>query len=806
MKPQIASDYGIWQRVFLWIASCTAACCLTATVSTAAELSGQNCRLAIVPDQPLSRDRNTTLLARFDARDDSNANFARVHGDEMGHNSDPTVDGKFGGGVAVHGENGFLLYSGLDNCPRLSGTVEFWVRSDSEKSVWADGIGHWLMVLYPERAEYDVRYGMQPNILSLYKTPTNHLVFKLFEGGVQRYNLGSRLARPDTGKSLSIGVEDLDAKTWHHFLCSWDLRPPGRLWLLVDGVGTTAELDRAEDAPEPNPGNFILLGGLSGLPGDKIRTSECAFDDFRIQSATVTHRLREPLPPKRTVGEIDETRLLETEDAVRSMLDFLLQLQFEGGLLPSYSWPALDSSGWGDIGRGVDMWFPASAKLGETLIRAWRIWGDERYLDGAIEAANMFCETQFPEGAWAYAYTYSRGRMLPKNRRVYIAQAMQSNQIRFLSLMSCLLGDERYEQAIRKAGDWHASIQFPSGAWGWEGYPLDHKGPYGHPALNDIVTPQAMWDLFVIWCATGEDKYLRPLEQAGQWLIDAQSGPPMYGWADQYDENNNFIWMRNFEPPAVSMQAVWSAARGLVFMYDLTGDPRYLEPLRKVLTWMESVPEKERGWLWYAHRDYSAEENFAVIKTPDDPEGIKQGVAIRAGEPVVAYYRELLPVTHDKAVREIIPRLAAHYGVKHRWIEDLVRQALEERADGPVFPGRFGKLPRIRFAETAPSVADYARQFNQSPRGAILEKLAAFARGEPGDLVTQHRDYGWCFNPNQALNYCEQVLDDIEAARVAAGDFRPGWIPRYGRWPGGSWVYMDPGRDFLASPLAANNQ
>ena len=104
----------------------------------------------------------------------------------------------------------------------------------------------------------------------------------------------------------------------------------------------------------------------------------------------------------------------------------------------------------------------------------------------------------------------------------------------------------------------------------------------------------------------------------------------MHGWADQYDENNSFIWMRNFEPPAVSMQAVWSAARGLLFMYDLTGDDRYLAPLRKILAWMESVPEDQQGWLWYAHRDYSAEKNLAVIRTPDHPEGAKQGVPVRA--------------------------------------------------------------------------------------------------------------------------------------------------------------------------------
>jgi hypothetical protein len=787
MKPNCLLNRGrnvpTWGWVFL-IGGCLA-------LPTRAEtLAGQPCRLAAVPDQPLARDRHTTLLAHFDAADRSDADFARVHREEMGYNRDPSVAGRFGGGVAVRGTDGFVMFSGMDNYSRWKGTAEFWVQSNAEKSIWADGIGHWLLVLYPERGEYDVRYGMQPHFLSLYKTPDNQLVFKHYEGGIARYAAAVRLGQADTGKSLSLPTAHLDAAAWHHVACSWDLRPPGRLWLLLDGQGVTAELNRPADAPGPNPGNFILLGGFSGLPGDNVRTSECQFDDFRLQSDTVERRLAEPAPPERTVHPVEEARLLEMEDATRAMLDFLLQLQFQGGLLPQYTWPALTPSGWGDIGRGVDMWFSGSARLGDVLARAWRLWGDDRYLDGAIEAAQMFCETQFPEGAWAYAYTYSRGQMLAKGRSVYIAQAMQSNQIRFLCLMWKLVGDPRFEQAIRRAGDWHASIQFPSGAWGWEAYPLGHTGPYGHPALNDAVTPQAMWDLFVIWCATGDEKYLKPLAAGGQWIIDAQSGPPIYGWADQYDENNQFIWMRNFEPPAVSMQAVQSASLGLLLMYDLTGDEKYLEPLRKVLTWLETVPEEARGWLWYAHRDYSAEENQAVVRTADHPEGIKQGVPIRAGEPVVAYYNEMLPVTHPKAIQEITPRLDSHYGTKYPWPEAFLRSALAARENGPVFPGRFGTKPRAQFAETAPTAADFAAQFNQGRHAETVARLAAFAHGEPGDLVSQHRDYGVCFDPGTALGYCEQLLDALESARVALGDHPPEWIPRYARPGNGAWVYM----------------
>ena len=803
-RPQVVNNYNTGQPARLRFGRLilVAAVCLPAAAGRAEVLSGEPCRLAAPPELPLTRDRHTTLLAHFDSPSGSAADFARAAADEMGYGSDPAVEGKFGRGVAVSGTNGFVMFSGLDNYDRLAGMAEFWVRSDAEKSIWSDGVGHWLLVLYPERGEYGPRYGMQPHFLSLYKSPENQLVFKLDQGAIARYAAAVQLTRQDRGTCVTLPVAKLRAAAWHHVACAWDLRPPGRLWLLLDGQGVTASLHRAPDAAEPNPGNFILLGGFSGLPGDGVRASDCRFDDFRIQSGGLARRLVQPAPPQRAAELIDEPRLLAMEDATRTTLDFLLKLQVHGGLLPQYTWPALTPSGWGDIGRGVDMWFSGSARLGDVLLRAWRVWGDDRYRDGAIEAANMFCDTQLEPGAWAYAYTYSRGRMLPKNQRVYIAQAMQDNQIRFLCWMWRSVGDPRYERALRKAGDWHASIQFPSGAWGWEAYPLEHRGPYGHPALNDAVTPQAMSDLFDIWCATGDDKYLAPLAAAGQWLIDAQSEAPIRGWADQYDEHNKFIWMRSFEPPAVSMQAISAATRGLLLMYDITGQDKYLEPLRKVLGWMETVPEAAHGWLWYAHRDYSAEENQAVVRSAENPEGTKQGVPIRAGQPVVAYYNELLPVTHEKAIRKIIPRLAAHYGVKFPWQEQAVRQALAARQRGPVFPGRCGTKPRSEFAASAPSAADFADLFNQAHHTDQVEQLTAFARGEPGNLVNNHRDYGRSFNPGTALQYCELLLDDIEAARVALGDQTPNWIPRYGRGGVlGDAVYMDPERDYYAAPL-----
>ncbi len=676
-----------------------------------AVLQSEQCRLQVVPAEPLARDRHTMLLAHFDAEDSNDADYARVQRAEVGTAGNAGAPGRFSGGVSVEGNAGAVMYPGLDNYNPNLGTVEFWAQSRAEESIWADGKEHWLLVLYPERGGVGPRYEMAPHFITLRKTNDGTLEFKIADYGMAPYSAAVSL-RADKGFALRLPVEELDPAAWHHILVSWDLRGQCRMWLLVDGEGVTGQKVLPEYALPPNPGIAVVLGGFWGLPGDDVRTSDCNLDDFRIQDCTVEVRLEgaQEWPDH----GIDEERLMAEEDLARAMLDKLMELQFHGGCSASYHWPTYTPTGWSLVGRGVDMWFVNSAWAGNALMRGWLVWGDDRYLDAAIEAADMFCETQLENGSWACHYTYSRGEFIPWGNRSYIAQSMQSNQLRFLCMMYKLLGYERYGEAIRKVGDWMVSIQFPSGAWGWESYPLGHTGPYGHPALNDAVTPQAMWDLFIIWCATGDGKYLEPVEKGAQWIVDAQADAPTYGWADQYDEENNFIWMRNFEPPAVSMQAISSATWGLCLAYDVTGDEKYLEPLRNVLTWMDTVPEDQRGWLWY------------------DPE---------TNVPVVAYYNEMLPVTDPKAIEEIIPRLAAHYGVKYTWQADRIRRELEMRENGPVYPDWRGMRAQSDFAQ-APGIEAFAEAFNADQTARAREQLTAWAEGKPiGSETSRLKQY-----------------------------------------------------------------
>ncbi len=739
-------------------------------------LEVEPCRLQAVPAEAPRRDRHTMLLAHFDDEASWNADYARADPTEVGVGQIIPVPGRFGKGAivtdvterkSVYSADGVqpdrLMYPGLDNLNFQKGTLEFWAQSSVQESIWSDGKEHWFVVLFPERSRMLARYGMSPHAIVLRKTTDDEFELKLMDERFAMYRSYESLTRTDKGSWLRLPVSKLDAAAWHHILISWDLRGEGRLWLTVDGVGVTASLGRDQDALPPNPGIYLFFGGFWQIP------SECNLDELRVQECTVESRLpgAQPVPDR----GIDEQRLLREEDLARKALDKILELQFKGGLANRYMWPNYAPGGWEFVGRGIDMWDANSAFAGDVLMRAWLLWGDDRYLDGAIDAADMFCKLQWENGSWAYHHTYSRGEFLPWGE-AYIAQQMQTNQIRFLCLMYRLLGYERYENAVRKFGDWLIAIQHPEGAWGWHAYPEGTTAPYGNRALNDGVTTQVMSDLHVIWCATGDDKYLQPILKGVEWVIKAQAGPPTYGWADQYDKDFNRIWNRESEPPAISNGAINAAKNGLLLAYDLTGKDEFLDPLRRTLEWMASLPENKRGYLWY------------------DPE---------TGEPVDAQAYKMIPIVDPK-------------GHDKNW-HHRIRDALESRKNGPVYSDWRGDRRRAEF-DDFPTVEDFVESFKSDRYSNVRENFAAWAVGKPGTNLVQTMGgthgqpayclYGRVFDIGGLIDGCASLLSDSETARVGLGDIEPTAVPRYAHRAGNdTWVYMDPQRNFRRTPLAA---
>ena len=99
---------------------------------------------------------------------------------------------------------------------------------------------------------------------------------------------------------------------------------------------------------------------------------------------------------------------------------------------------------------------------------------------------------------------------------------------------------------------------------------------------------------------TGDRRYLDAVQRGGEWLLKAQLPAPMWGWASQYDRNNQPIWARSFEPPAVDDGSGNTyALRGMEFMYQLTGEVRYLDAgIRCVDGLKQAVARDREGILW----------------------------------------------------------------------------------------------------------------------------------------------------------------------------------------------------------------
>ncbi len=74
-------------RWFNWPTPWLCCCAMLLRFATSvmgAELESTECRLQVVPDHPLARDRHTTLWASFDAVDHNNAEYARTHTEDIG--------------------------------------------------------------------------------------------------------------------------------------------------------------------------------------------------------------------------------------------------------------------------------------------------------------------------------------------------------------------------------------------------------------------------------------------------------------------------------------------------------------------------------------------------------------------------------------------------------------------------------------------------------------------------------------------------------------------------------------------------
>ena len=488
----------------------------------------------------VERDRHTTLIARFDDAASCDADYARADGRSNGLWFDPSVDGKHGGGVEVEKGQSQIHFNVKGNMREARGTLQFWVRGKrGNDNIWNDGKGHWL---FSARAT--------DNDLQLYKHTDNKL--RLVWG-----------RRPYKGAENVIGmveipVHDLKADAWHHLAVSWD-SDEGRIWLAVNGKWRSVRMDDPMDVHE----FYLLFFGASHDGGWDEKDATIAFataggtlDELKISDITmpemVSLRDRETYLP--------DDLAMRLNDAVTVHLDFMAQHQRGGAWsAPAYSWPTMipcetSYRPFAHAGRWVNFLHGPNGTpgVGQLYLNAYQVLGDQRYLDIAEQAGDWVVAAQDPRGYWFFRYdrhTASKPTAKGKPARTAFHDGLQMIPAMFLATLYEVTGDEKWLIAFKRASEFVLHAQNPNGSWShnWDVAGKFSVNRFGELQAGDFsngIMHSQMTVMLVAYGVTGDRRYVESLVGAADWIATAQLGPPTYGWAAHYDENNEPSWGR----------------------------------------------------------------------------------------------------------------------------------------------------------------------------------------------------------------------------------------------------------------------
>lgn len=548
------------------------------------------------------------------------------------------------------------------NLPVERGTVGMLIRCSGDRT-WADGKRTYLMGLAPQVGECLSITTDNGTGLLLYKDADNALVLGAYQFHDGRLNpefrsaeSGFDIAEPDQVVAR-IPVANLPADGWIPVCVGWD-REAQKAWL---GVG-----DRIESSTvsyRPAPWLCLLLGAPPSARYNHAVGFDGDIDDLIVDERTpdeapgvgLTPPDSRPSMARPERGLPEAVCLAEDpagsvyEEIVRGHLDNVIRLQEDhGGWTYDAAWPS-------------GMWFLStkvfipythkhfnnqkdggSAACAMQLLIGYEALGDERYLEAAERTAGTLMQLQDPSGWWPYTALYDPSTDTFTKRssaEARIQDHVQTHPTLLLLLLAKLTGDATYQEAAERGLAFLMHAQNPNGSWSHHWNLADDIGEAlqsdyrSGGELNDDATQDQMTMTLVAWRRTGDVKYLASFLRAADWIESAFIDEKAKGWAQQYDEYNNPIPARHFEPPAVSLsEGVHSIPHMLMLAYRVTGEKHYLEPCYKWREWMLDnrvfTNDEQTEWGWHTYYDPETGEAYRMIegeRLPADPAAVREG-------------------------------------------------------------------------------------------------------------------------------------------------------------------------------------
>ncbi|MGI5819893.1 MAG: pectate lyase [Armatimonadota bacterium] len=317
----------------------------------------------------------------------------------------------------------------------------------------------------------------------------------------------------------------------------------------------------------------------------------------------------------------------EVRDAMLRAATAFHSLSYEGAHVDSYS---VDLQSRYDGRHGTKRAFPddepdwaeteppTGGWIGRALLRAYRITGEESYLEMAEEIGDALATIQTVTGGWP-----ARARLSQppgSGTRSDLDDNRSQSSVRFFVELVDAGADERHREVMQRGLDFLLEAQYPSG--GWPQYfpiPEDQNNYQRYHTINDATIPDCMRALMAAWHAFGEQDHLDAVIRAADWLLEVRL--PGAAWAQQYYDDfvtgplipNHPAPARWFEPIAITAGETGAVISVLTDVWLETGDDKYIEPFDEVVEWYERSQLEDGRWA----RFYALHTNRPLYCTPD---------------------------------------------------------------------------------------------------------------------------------------------------------------------------------------------
>ncbi|HYE98481.1 MAG TPA: pectate lyase [Planctomycetota bacterium] len=395
---------------------------------------------------------------------------------------------------------------------------------------------------------------------------------------------------------------------------------------------------------------------------------------------------------------------------------------------------------WGE-GRATpdQIWVqpPGTPAVGLAYLAAWRATKDPVCLEAAVAAARALVDGQLESGGWQNHVDFGpapkhqyRTRKGGRNNNSSFDDGQTQTALRFMMAVDEALDFK--DAAIHEAAQYGLSAvlkaQFPNGA-----FPQVFRGPAPHHPVVPAKLPdydwrtekrvKEYWDLYTLndglagtLCETlleahriyKDEKARAALVRLGEFLILAQMPSPQRGWAQQYTYEMCPAWARKFEPPAISGGEGQDAMETLLAIHRLTGEARFLEPVKAGLAYYRACLLPDGGLARY----YELGTNKPLYMTSDyrltnDDRDVPSHYAFKVKSRLDAIEKEMRegPEVAKPPSASEVARIVKSLDAQGRWVSTAV--AGESLVGQPKFPPGMRYLSSAVFARNVESLSAF---------------------------------------------------------------------------------------------------